>query len=250
MPDIRRWRARVSEVFYSDTLPGGKHWSMVMRRNQRLRLTDLEGGANVGMLFYNPQNMLERYNAPDTLKCQHTFKLTAGHCLYSDMGRIFCAIVTDGAGWHDTVCGNSNKELVATRWGRASYQDHRNNWQQNGLDSFLVEGSKYGLSRRDLAANINWFSKVTTAEDGTLQFAPEAAHAGANVELRFEMDTLVLLHTCPHPLDPSIVYPRKPVRFDIFEGSAAEANDACRLSAAENGRGFENNRLFHAGCGC
>jgi uncharacterized protein len=28
-------------------------------------------------------NLLERYNAPETLKRQHTFKLTAGHCLYS-----------------------------------------------------------------------------------------------------------------------------------------------------------------------
>ena len=66
-----------------------------MRRNTRLRLIDMEGGANVGMLFYNPANLLERYNAPDTLKCQHTFKLTAGHCLYSDMGRMFCSIVSD-----------------------------------------------------------------------------------------------------------------------------------------------------------
>ena len=79
----------------ADTLPGGKHWSLLLRRNARLRLTDLEGGANVGMVFYNPANLLERYNTPDTLKCQHSFKLTAGHCLYSDMGRIFCSVVDD-----------------------------------------------------------------------------------------------------------------------------------------------------------
>ena len=81
----------------SDTLPAGKHWSMILWRNNRLRLTDLEGGANVGMLFFNPLNLLERYNAPDTLKCQHSFKLTEGHCLYSDMGRIFCSIVASGS---------------------------------------------------------------------------------------------------------------------------------------------------------
>ncbi len=185
--------------FYGDTLPGGKHWSMIIRRHQRLRLTDIEGGANVGMLLYNPQNLLERYNAPDTLKCQHTFKLTAGHCLYSDMGRIFCAVIADTAGWHDTVCGTSNKAMVEARWGRASYQDRRNDWQQNGRDSFLVEAAKYGMGRRDLAANVNWFSKVTTAEDGTLLFDPTAAKPGAEVDLRFEMDTLVLLHVPASP---------------------------------------------------
>jgi uncharacterized protein YcgI (DUF1989 family) len=80
------------ELLYEDTLAGGCHWSLRMRRGTTLRLIDVEGGANLGMLFYNPDNLLERYNAPDTLKCQHTFKLTRGHCLYSDMGRIFCSI--------------------------------------------------------------------------------------------------------------------------------------------------------------
>jgi urea carboxylase-associated protein 2 len=240
----------MNDAIYSDVLPGGKHWSMTMRRNQRLRLADVEGGANVGMLFYNPANLLERYNAPDTLKCQHTFKLTQGHCLYSDMGRIFCSIVADTAGWHDTVCGASTKAMVAARWGEATYQTHRNDWQQNGRDSFLVEAAKYGLGRRDLAANVNWFSRIATGESGQLMFDAAAARAGANVELRFEMDTLVLFHTCPHPLDPSPVYPRRPVHFEILEGEAAQADDACRTSAPENGRGFENNRLFHAGCGC
>lgn len=239
----------MSTFVYSDVLPGGKHWSLTMRRNHRLRLVDVEGGANVGMLFYNPINLLERYNAPDTLKCQHTFKLTQGHCLYSDMGRIFCSIVADTAGWHDTVCGASTKAIVAARWGEASYQVHRNNWQQNGRDSFLVEAAKYGMGRRDLAANVNWFSKVATDENGRMTF-DAAAKPGTVVELRFEMDTLVLFHTCPHPLDPSPMYPRKPVRFEILEGEPAALDDGCRLSAPENGRGFDNNRIFHAGCGC
>jgi len=238
----------MTALVYSDTLPGGKHWSLLMRRNTRLSLVDVEGGANVGMLFYNPLNLLERYNAPDTLKCQHTFKLTAGHCLYSDMGRIFCAIVADTFGWHDTVCGNTTKASVAKKWGETSYQLHRNDWQQNGYDSFLVEGAKYGLGRRDLSANVNWFSKVVVGEDGALSLDASAAKPGSAVELRFEMDTLVLLHTCPHPLNRAKAYPSRPVRFEILEGPEAVADDPCRISAAENQRGYENNRIFHAGC--
>src|SRR4029077_7981238 len=129
---------------YEDVLPGGKDWSLVLERGTLLELIDVEGGANVGMLFYNPTNLLERYNAPDTLKCQHTFKLTRGHCLYSDMGRIFCSIVADSVGWHDTVAGNADKALVASLWGLHSYQESRNDWTQNGHDAFLVEAGKYG----------------------------------------------------------------------------------------------------------
>lgn len=239
----------MSTLIYSDTLPAGKHWSMIMRRTNILRLTDIGGGANVGMLFYNPGNLLERYNAPDTLKCQHTFKLTAGHCLYSDMGRVLCSIVADDFGWHDTVCGNTTKASVARKWGETAYQTHRNDWQQNGLDSFLIEAVKYGLQRRDLAANVNWFSKVVVADSGALAFDATAGAQGAAVTLRFEMDTLVLMHTCPHPLNPARNYPRKPVLFEILQGAGASAREDSGAPAGENGRGMENNRLYHAG-GC
>jgi urea carboxylase-associated protein 2 len=239
----------MSATIHAGTLTSGKHWSFVARRNTRLSLTDIDGGANVAMLFYNPTNLTERYNAPDTLKCQHTFRLTAGHCLYSDMGRIFCSIVADTHGWHDTVCGNSNRAIVAAKWGAASYQTHRNAWHQNGLDSFLVEAAKYGMKRRDLAANVNWFSKVAVDETGVITFDASAAVPGAKVDLRFEMDTLVLFHTCPHPLNPAPEYPQKSILFDYFEAVPADHDDACRRSAPENGRGFANNALFHA-CDC
>ena len=238
-----------SEMIYEADLPGGKHWSFVMRRGTLLRLTDREGGANVGMLFYNPANLLERYNAPDTLKCQHTFKLTRGNCLYSDMGRIFCSVVEDSVGWHDTVCGSTDRRMVAVRWGVSSYQTDRNDWLQNGRDSFLVEAAKYGLGRRDLAANVNWFSKVRTQDDGTLVFDPDHAKPGASVDLRFEMDTLVLFHTCPHPLNPAAEYPRKPIAYQLFCADPVAEDDACKHSRPENERGFANNRLYHLFCG-
>jgi urea carboxylase-associated protein 2 len=228
---------------------GGKHWSLALNAGALLRLTDLEGGANVGMLFYNPKNLLERYNAPDTLKCQHTFKLTRGHCLYSDMGRIFCSIVEDTNGWHDTVCGNVTQRQIAERWGVKSYQAHRNEWTQNGHDAFLVEGGKYGLGRRDLAANVNWFSKVAVASDGSLVFDPSNAVPGAFVDLRFEMETLVLLHTCPHPLDPAREYPRHPVEVRLGRAPPVRSDDHCMNSRPENRRGFANTDLYRLGGG-
>jgi urea carboxylase-associated protein 2 len=240
-------------MVYETVLEGGKHWSFTLRAGMRLTLTDVTGGANVGVLLYNPQNTLERYNAPDTLKCQHTFKLTRGHCLYSDMGRIFASITADDAGWHDTVCGSSTRASVARRWGEQRYQAVRNEWTQNGHDAFLVEGAKYGLGRRDLVANINFFSKVVTREDGELRFEAGSSKAGDRVTLRFEMDTLVLLHTCAHPLDDSRAYPRKSVSLAFDAAPPVAADDPCRTSRPENGRGFANtefyNRCAHAGAG-
>ncbi len=237
-------------VLYEDRLAGACHWSMYMRKGTSLRLIDEEGGANVGMLFYNPVNMLERYNAPDTLKCQHTFKLTRGNCLYSDMGRIFCSIIDDSVGWHETVCGNTTREKVKEKWGERTYQDHHNEWNQNGYNSFLVELAKYGLGKKDMAANLNLFSAVGVDDEGNLKYLEGNSKAGDYVELRFEMDTLVLMHTCPHPLNPADKYPRKPIIYQIKQAADVAKDDFCMNLRPENQRGFRNNEIFHLGAGC
>lgn len=212
-----------------------------------MRLTDTHGDGNLAMLFYNPENLLERYNAPDTLKCQHTFKLTQGHCLYSDMGRIFASIVHDDLGWHDTVCGNSHANHVEQQWGKRDYQADHNKWHQNGHDAFLVELGKYGLGPRDLAANINWFNKAKIDEAGTLQRVSEHSAAGSQVVLRFEMDTLVLMHTCPHPLNTLTDYPQHTMGIEIGVANSTREDDQCRNHCDENKRGFANNELYHLG---
>jgi uncharacterized protein len=234
----------MTEILYAYDMPPASHWSLRVRRGTCLTLTDNSGGANVGMLFYNPEDLLERYNAPDTLKCQHTFKLTRGNCLYSDMGRIFCSIVEDSFAWHDTVCGNMNKSAVEKRWGKVNYQQARNEWQQNGYDSFLVELAKYGLGVADMAANINWFSKVVVDANGNMSLSAPSK-AGDKVMLRFEMDTLVVMHTCPHPLNYAEKYPRTSVRCEITKADTVRDDDYCLNYRPENKRGFENNRLYY-----
>jgi len=238
------------EILYEDTIPGGAHWSMLMRAGTCLKLIDKHGGANVGMLFYNPSNTLERYNAPDTLKCQHTFKLSRGNCLYSDMGRIFCSIINDSVGWHDTVAANSTKSIVEQKWGQHNYQDFKNDWYLNGHDSFLVELAKYGMNERDMAANLNLFSKVAADDNGNMSYVEANSKAGDSIELRFEMDTLVLFHTCPHPMNTATEYPKCPVSYQIRKSAAVADDDYCKNFREENQRGFKNTDLYNIGCGC
>lgn len=231
---------------YTTVLKSGEHWSLVVRKGMQLTMTDVMGGMNVGALFYNPTLLSEKYNAPDTLKCQHTFKLTEGHCLYSDMGRIFCAITKDSFGWHETVCGNANAQHVVEKWGGRDYQNDRNAWHQNGYDSFLVELAKYNLKQEDFAANVNFFSAVKVDENSGLSLG-EPSKAGDAVTLRFEMDTLVVLHTCPHPFNPSAEYPRGQVKLALSKAPAMTADDACLNLCDENRRGYQNNALYHLG---
>ena len=237
----------IKSIEYTTELAAGGHWSLRMARGTIMRLTDLEGGGNVGMMFYNPENVLERYNAPDTLKCQHTFRVTKGHCLYSDMGRIFASIIEDSTEGHDTVCGNTTALITAQRWGKRDYQQNRNQWHQNGQDAFLVELEKYGLGIKDLGANLNFFSLVVTDEAGNMQLNSQPSSAGSHVILRFEMDTLVVLHACPHPLNHSEKYPCKPIGIELGLANSVSDDDFCKNFRPENQRGFQNNALYYLG---
>lgn len=231
-------------VLWEEQIPGGAHWSFVIKRGMTLRLTDVEGGANVSALFYNQDEKLERYNMADTLKAQHTAYLTKGFVCYSDMGRVLCSLTEDTCGWHDTICGMSDAALVQQKYGAARYQEHRNAMHRNARDGFLIELGKWGLGKRDIVANVNFFSKVSADEEGNLVFHPGNSSAGNFVDLRFEMNTLVVLSACKHPLDPNPKYAPKPVQLTAWHSGTADAYDYCRNSCPENQRGFYNTELL------
>jgi len=233
-------------LLWEETVPGGAHWSGVLRRGVTLRVTDLAGGANVAMLFYNQEDRLERYNMADTLKGQHTAFLSAGKVCYSDMGRVLCSVTADSCGWHDTIGGVSNARMVRRKYGEARYQEHRNDYYRNGFDSLVNELGKYGLGRRDLVANINLFSKVTVDESGAMRFHPGNSRAGDFVDLRFEMPALVVLSTCQHPLDPEPRYNPRDIRLTAWRSGVAGADDPCRNACPENQRAFINTERLYA----
>ncbi|MES2697255.1 MAG: urea amidolyase associated protein UAAP1 [Verrucomicrobiota bacterium] len=235
----------VAPVF-SRTLTHAGMWSGVIGRGKTLRLTDLEGGANVGLLLYHADVLNERYNMPDTLKGQHIFYLRAPYCLHSDMGRVLASITSDTVGWHDTVCGCSNAELVTAKYGINTYQTARNEFHRNARDCFLIELAKWGLGKRDLVPNLNLFSKVVADDAGRLTFVEQHSQAGSHVALRFELDTLVVLNTCQHPLDPDRNYHPRQVRLEVFRTPPPTLADPSIAIRPENARAFENNARYHA----
>jgi uncharacterized protein len=219
-------------------LPGGASWSRVCRRGTALTLTDIEGGANVSALLFRASDPLERYCMPDTLKAQHVSRLTAGVALYSDMGRILASVTEDSCGWHDTITGHATAATVADRWGARSYHERRNEWRRSAREAFVVELAKHGLGRRDLVANANFFSKVTAGEDGELSFVPGHSTSASHVTVRFELDTLVVLSSVPHPLDPAPEWSPRAVRLVVAAVPPATPDDPVRTACPENERGF------------
>lgn len=229
---------------YEQTLTGAGMWSKIISRGKVVKLTDSEGGANAGMMLFNANERTERYNMPDTLKGQQVFYLTQSLCLHTDMGRLIGSVVEDTVGWHDTVCGTSDAEQVAAKFGALTYQDGHNDWHRNGAECFLIELAKWGMGEKDWMPNINFFSKVVSDELGVLSYVEGASKAGASVSIRLEMDALVVINTCQHPLDSQAAYALKPVLLEVFEGAATREDDECIVSHPENGRAYRNTQDY------
>ena len=234
-----------NRILYETTVEGGWNFSRIVRRGRTIRLTDLEGGANVSALFYNAGNFTERYNMGDTLKIQHISSLFKNACIYSDMGRVLMSVVDETCGWHDVICGTTYPEHIQSRFGENAYQTAHNEFFRNGYDSLLVELAKHGMTRRDFTNTVNFFSKTKIDDNGNMAFIEGHSPAGSYVDLRAEMDTLIVLDTGMHPLNPSTEYLRKPVGITLYESNPVVSNDRCRTLCPENERGFENTEAYY-----
>lgn len=235
----------IRPTLYEETLPGGGHTSFVLKRGQLLRLTDIEGGANVSLLMFSAAEKSERLNLPDTLKGQHTAKLTSGHCLYSDMGRVLACITADTCGWHDSFGGVLNADEVAEKYGQGRYQELRNDFFRNGVDNLLVEMGKWDLNLQDLLMVLNLFSKVSVDAAGSFAFHRGNSQAGDYIELYAPMDTLMVLTALQHPMDPAPEYAPKPVQLSWKRVDSEGISVLCRTSRPENGRAFHNTERLY-----
>lgn len=233
------------KILFEAVVEGGWNFSQIIRRGRTVRLTDIEGGGNASCLFYNAANFSERYNMGDTMKVQHISSLFKNACIYSDMGRILMSVTDSSLPWHDLICGVTNADIIKEQFGTKTYQEAYNDFYRNGYDSLLVELAKHNMGKRDYTNVVNFFSKAAVDNDGNLSFVENYSTAGSYVDLRSEMDTLLVMDTGMHPLNPTKEYLRKPVKVTIYESEPAATDDPCRMMCPENLIGFINSENYY-----
>lgn len=236
-----------NQVVFSEVVPGGGHWSWRLSRGMALRFVALDAGANCSVVIYAAQDKLERYNMPDSLKAQHTAHYERGHVLMSDMGRAMASVTQDTLGWHDPLGALLDSKRMQARYGRQSFETHRNAMFRSGRDGLLIEIGKHGLGSRDLIAPVNLFSKVSVDAAGRFQFQADHCQSGSMVELRMDMDVIVAISTAPHPLDPRPVYAPGKVGVAAWRSGPAPMDDFCRNYRPECARAHHNSDVFAAG---
>jgi urea carboxylase-associated protein 1 len=193
--------------------PAGEPWLHTMRRGQVLRIIDLEGNQAVDTIFYNAADTDESYSVTDTLQRQGGIYLSTGSVLYSNRGRPMLSIVADTCGRHDTLGGACAAESNTVRY--AAQKKFMHSCRDNYL--LALAHADNGMGKRDLVPNVNFFMNVPVTQAGGLSFEDGLSAPGKYVELRAEMDVLVLVSNCPQLNNPCNAYNPTPVRFVIWD---------------------------------
>ena len=192
----------------------GDYYIKVVKQGQIFRILDLEGNQAADTLFYNADNPSERYSAIDTIREQGNLYLTAGSKLFSNEGNEMLEIVADTCGRHDTIGGACATESNTVRYALEKKCMHacRDSWMLA-----VAENEEYGLTKRDITHNINFFMNVPVTNEGGLTFEDGISAPGKYVELKAAMDTIVLISNCPQLNNPCNGYNPTPIEILIWE---------------------------------
>jgi urea carboxylase-associated protein 1 len=192
-----------------DVVPARAAWSGVVPAGATLEIVDLAGNQAVDCLFYLAADTSERYSASETITWQEAIFLGLGSVLRSDTGRPLLTVVADDVGRHDTIGGACSKESNTIRYG------HHTRHQHACVENFLAEGARWGLGKRDLVSNINWYMNVPVEESGTLGIVDGMSAPGLAVDLLAHEDVLTLISNCPQVNNPCNGFDPTPVRITI-----------------------------------
>jgi len=196
-------------VVHDETVPARAPWMHRVNAGETLRIVDLGGNQSVDFLLYAAADDAERYSAQDTIAAQGNVYLRGGSVLLSNEGRPMMTIVASAVEYHDTIGGACSCESNILRYGHHTKSHH------SCVDNFLEANLRAGRSKRDIVSNINFFMNVPVEADGALGIVDGISAPGLTVELRAEMDVIVVVSNCPQMNNPCNGFNPTPVRMIV-----------------------------------
>jgi len=204
-----------AKIVSTETIRAGEHFLKKIDKSQSCRIVDTKGNEAIDAFFYNADDPFERYSAVDTIREQRNVYLTTGTTILSTEQRPMLRITADTVGRHDTLGGACAAESNTVRYA------HDKKFMHNCRDNFLLAllSWRSDLTKHDIGSNINFFMNVPVTPEGGLSFADGISGPGQFVELRAEMNVLVLISNCPQLNNPCSGFDPTPVEFIVYDHS-------------------------------
>jgi uncharacterized protein len=223
-------------VIHQEQVPPGWYTTVRLHRGEVLRLIDESGRSSISLVGWREDDTSERINCADTVKVQWSTAIGKGRVILSDMGRVLLSVIEDTCGAHDLLVGGSTPASTLATFGEPG---------RNTQENFLAAASKVGLDIRDIPPCVTFFAPVAVDEAGRFRWREGRKRPGDFVDLRAEMNLIIIASNCAHPLDPARPGATGPVTLIKHRVPAATAEDVCRTASPEAIRAFTfTDRLF------
>lgn len=197
-----------ADATFRQTVAAGDYFIRAFEAGSTLRILDLEGNQAADTLFYSAADPAAHYSAVETIREQGNVYLTAGSRLLSNLGMPMLEITADTCGRHDTLGGACATESNTVRYALEKRCMHacRDSWMLA-----IAEHPEFGIHKRDIAHNINFFMNVPVTSEGGLTFEDGISAPGKYVEMEALMDVIVLVSNCPQLNNPCNGYNPTPI---------------------------------------
>jgi uncharacterized protein len=216
-------------VIHREQVPAGFYATLPLRRGEALRIIDDTGRSSVSLIGWREEDTSERINCADTVKVQWSAAISKGRIILSDMGRVMLSLVEDTSGAHDLLVGGSTPASTLASYGATT---------RNTQENFLAAAAKIGLDIRDIPPCVTFFAPVSCDDTGRFTWNEGRKRPGEFVDLRAEMNLLVVASNCAHPLNPARPSASGPITLIRHRAPPAAKDDPCRTASPEAARAF------------
>lgn len=203
------------KVLSDVVVPARSGKGFVVKKGQRIRVIEVDGGQIGDFVVFNEQNLRERFNQARTKSNQGKIFITTGDKLYSKFNNVLMTITEDTYGIHDLQYG------MCSRWIYESGQYH--SFMEKftiggplGVPSWgcwenLTEALKgWNIPPEDIPDPLNIFQTVEIdLRTGRMGIVNGRSKPGDSITFLAEMDCLAALSACPST--------GRPLRVQVYE---------------------------------
>lgn len=180
------------------TIPAREGRSVRIDAGRSFRIVDVDGGQVADLFAFRADDLSEHLSADHTRA--HLYRLfpSIGESFVTNRRRPILSLEADTSpGLHDMLFAACDAARYATLGAPADHPSCARNLQ--------AALARSGFGPVPVPQPVNLFENTTVEPDGTLTWRPAATRPGDHVQLRAELDCIVVVSACPYDLEPTVV---------------------------------------------
>ncbi len=171
------------------TIPAKKGAAFELKKGERLKVTDLEGGQVADLLAFRAGNPDEKLSTAVTIDNNGSLYLKEGDLLYSNCYNPLLKIAEDTVGAHDLLHPPCSPVMYRAQYNIECYHP-------SCYENFAVALRDYGIEEKQITTPFNIFMNTRISSDGSVEVKEPLSSAGDYIVLEAQEDLVVAVTAC------------------------------------------------------